>query len=368
MVYLDHNATTAIDERVLEAMNPFLHHCYGNASSLHKMGRIARSAMDVAREQVAALVHADPQQVIFTSGGTEANNLALQPKNKNTQYALSTIEHPSVTDTIYTLSSFSPLAPHIIGVNSQGTLDKNALEDLKLPAHSIVSIMLANNETGVIQALAEIADQLQSQNLILHTDAVQAVGKIPVDFNQLGVQRLTLSSHKIYGPKGCGALVIEKNTSLKPLIIGGGQEQNLRSGTENIAAIVGFGKAAELALTELDARTKTLLNLRDYLEAELLKIPQLTIFSQTVERLPNTVQFSIANTHGEMLLMQLDQQNIAVSSGSACAATHGAPSSVLIAMGVETSLAQGAIRISLGKDNNKTDIDTFIQTLLTLII
>lgn len=364
MVYLDHNATTAVDERVLEAMQPFLHHCYGNASSLHKMGRIARSAMDIAREQVAALVHVDPKQVIFTSGGTEANNLALQPMNKSPQYALSAIEHPSVTDTIHTLSS---LVPQIIGVNSQGTLNKNALEDLKLPALSIVSIMLANNETGAVQAIAEVANQLQPQNLILHTDAVQAVGKIPVDFNQLGVQRLTVSSHKIYGPKGCGALIIEKNTVLKPLIIGGGQEQNLRSGTENIAAIVGFGKAAELALTELDARTKTLLNLRDYLEAQLVNIPNCTIFSHNAQRLPNTVQFSIKNTHGEMLLMQLDQKNIAVSSGSACAATHGAPSPVLIAMGVEASLAQGAIRISLGKDNRKTDIDTFIQTLLTLI-
>ena len=364
MVYFDHNATTALDERVLEVMQPFLRHCYGNASSLHKMGRIARSAIDVAREQVAALVQVEPKHVIFTSGGTEANNLALQPINKNPQYALSAIEHPSVTDTIHTLSA---LAPQIIRVNSEGIIDKNALEHLKLPPYSIVSIMLANNETGAIQAVAEIVDQLQAQNLIIHTDAVQAVGKIPVDFNQLGVQRLSLSSHKIYGPKGCGALIIEKNSAIKPLIIGGGQEQNLRSGTENIAAIVGFGKAAELALNELDARTETLLKLRYYLETQLLKIPKVTIFSHNCQRLPNTVQFSIKNTHGEMLLMQLDQKDVAVSSGSACAATHGAPSPVLIAMGIETHIAQGAIRVSLGKDNTQDDIDTFIQTLLTLI-
>ena len=363
MVYFDHNASTAIDTRVLEAMLPFLKQCYGNASSLHKVGRVSQSAINMARAQVAALVHAEPSQVIFTSGGTEANNLALSPTGKKMQYALSAIEHPSISDAVQAFSN----TPMIIGVNQEGYIDQFSVASLVLPPHSVVTMMLANNETGVIQPIGEFANQLKTNKFIFHSDAVQAAGKIPVNFHELGVDSLSLSSHKMYGPKGCGALIIKKDTRLKPLLIGGGQEQNFRAGTENVAAIVGFGKAAELALSELDTRTKNLLSLRYYLEAELLKISQLTIFAQTSQRLPNTVQFSIANTHGEMLLMQLDQKNIAVSSGSACAASDGKNSSVLMAMGINAALAQGAIRISLGKDNTRNDIDYFIKTLHSLI-
>lgn len=352
-----------MDERVVEAMLPFLKDFYGNPSSLYKFGRIARSAIDTAREQIAALVDVNASQVIFTSGGTEANNLALQSTNPDSQLAISAIEHPSISDTAFSLKKH----PHIIAVDSNSQIIADAVDGLNLKPSSIVSMMLANNETGSIQNIADLADKLNERGLIVHTDAVQAVGKIPVSFNQLGVQRLSLSSHKLYGAKGCGALVVEKNTTLKPILYGGGQELGLRSGTENVAAIVGFGKAAELALSELETRRKKLLSLRQALETELLKIPKLTIFAQHVLRLPNTIQFSIVGINGEMLLMQLDQKNIAVSSGSACAAAGGKPSPVLTAMGIEATLAKGAIRISLGKDNNINEIHSFIKILNTLI-
>jgi len=360
VIYFDHNATTPIDSQVLEVMLPFLSRFYGNASSLYKWGRLTRSAIDTAREQVAELVGVTASQVIFTSGGTEANNLALQSTHSNNHFAISAIEHPSVSEAC-------TYPPHIIAVDSCGKILPNSLYNLDLPLGTIVSMMLANNETGVIQPIADYTDTLRERGMLVHTDAVQAAGKIPINFSQLGVQRLSLSSHKLYGPKGCGALIFEKDTPIKPMQLGGGQEQNLRSGTENIAAIVGFGKAAEIALSELNTRTEKLLTLRKALEIELLKIPKLTIFAQASLRLPNTVQFSIAGITGEMLLMQLDQQDIAVSSGSACAAAGGKPSSVLTAMGVETSTAKGAIRISLGKDNTLAEINYFIKTLHTLI-
>lgn len=363
MIYFDHNATTPIDDRVLEAMLPFLRNFYGNPSALYKLGRVARSAIDTAREQVASLVGVTPSQVIFTSGGTEANNLALQVSSLSQQLAISTIEHPSISDTAQSLNK----KPEFISVDSNGLIIPNAIDTLSLKPQSIVSIMLANNETGVIQNIANYADKLNERGIIIHTDAVQAAGKISVSFNQLGVQRLSLSSHKLYGPKGCGALIVQKKSSIKPIILGGGQEQGLRSGTENVPAIVGFGKAAELALAELNDRQAKLLSLQQRLESELLKIPKLTIFAKNVTRLPNTTQFAIEGIDGEMLLMQLDQQNIAVSSGSACAASGGKASRVLTAMGVDASLAKGAIRISLGKDNSISEIDSFIKILTSLI-
>ena len=344
-------------------MLPFLQRFYGNPSSLYKLGRISRSAIDYAREQVAALVKVSPSQVIFTSSGTEANNLALKSIKPNAELAISAIEHPSVADSA---KSFTHI-PKIIPVDNNGLIFNESIDSLDLKPGSLVSIMLANNETGVIQNVAHFADKLNEQGIIFHTDAVQAVGKIPVSFKQLGVQLMSLSSHKIYGAKGCGALIFDKNISLNPLIFGGGQEHGLRSGTENVAAIVGFGKAAELAALELETRHKKLLSLRQTLEAELSKIQGMTIFSQSVTRLPNTLQFSITGIDGEMLLMQLDQKNIAVSSGSACAAAGGKASPVLTAMGIEPKLAKGAIRISLGKDNSIDDIHFFIKTLHSLI-
>jgi cysteine desulfurase len=362
MIYLDHNATTPVDERVIEAMMPYFNQFYGNPSSLYRAGRVVRSAVDVAREQVAALVDAQPAQIIFTSGGTEANNLALKAVGANSRIAVSATEHPSVLESVK--KNRDETGWVTIPVDSQGLItqvdvDKNV---------NLVSIMLANNETGVIQNLEKIGQLLNDKHILLHTDAIQAVGKVPVSFTQLGVDLMSLSSHKIYGPKGCGALVIKKGLIIEnPLLVGGGQENTLRAGTENTAAIVGFGKAAEIARQELSDRSSYYLKLRKLLEQELKTIPSLVIFAEQVERLPNTVQFGIKNIDGEMLLMQLDQKNIAVSSGSACSSGGGKASSVLVAMGVEFSVAKSAIRVSLGKMNTEVEIMKFIKILKSIV-
>jgi cysteine desulfurase len=366
MIYFDHNATTPIDDRVLEAMLPFLKSFYGNPSSLYRHGRIVRSAIDAAREQVATLVDVQSSQVIFTSGGTESNNLALATLPAQGRLAISSIEHPSITEPALRLKRLGAQLS-IINVDANGLITQVAIDKVIEEQPDLVSIMLANNETGVIQDLAPYIKQFRANDITVHTDAVQALAKIPVSFKQLGVRLMSLSSHKIYGPKGCGALVFEKGVEIKPVFLGGGQEQELRAGTENVVAIVGFGKAAELAKAEFAQRSTQLLDLRELLEAGLTTIPGLTIFAGQADRLPNTVQFGIPEIDGEMLLMKLDQKGFAVSSGSACASGGSSPSSVLIAMGVEAGLAKSAIRISLGLANTPAEIFEFINLLKALV-
>lgn len=366
MIYFDHNATTPIDGRVLAAMLPFLKLFYGNPSSLYRHGRIVCSAIDAAREQVSALVGVQSSQVIFTSGGTESNNLALAILPPQGKLAISAIEHPSITEPALRLKRLGARL-NIINVDANGLITQAAVDKIIKEKPDLVSIMLANNETGVIQDLAPRIRQFRANGITVHTDAVQALGKIPVSFNRLGVHLMSLSSHKIYGPKGCGALVFEKGVEIKPLFLGGGQEQGLRAGTENVAAIVGFGKAAELAKAELAERSIQLLALRELLEAGLTTIPGLTIFARQADRLPNTVQFGIPETDGEMLLMKLDQKGFAVASGSACASGGSTPSPALIAMGVEPGLAKSAIRISLGMANTPAEILEFINLLKALV-
>ncbi len=366
MIYFDHNATTPLDERVLVAMLPFLQTHYGNASALYKIGRIARSAIDSARAQVAALVSVQPEQVIFTSGGTESNNLALQQLATDGTLLISAIEHPSIVEPA--LQKPTQGAQLLIAaVDANGLIQPELLDSRTWQAGDLISWQLANNETGVIQPLSSLVSRLRDQNVIIHTDATQALGKIPVVFNDLGVDMLSLSSHKLYGPKGCGALIVKPGLKLKPLLFGGSQERGLRAGTENVANIVGFGKAAALALHEQTQRQQQLLNLRDQLEQGLKSIPGVVIFSESAQRLPNTVQWGMPNQDGEMLLMQLDQQGIAVSSGSACASGGGKPSPILTAMGVPEALAKSALRISLGHTNNADEVDSFIARLKTLV-
>jgi cysteine desulfurase len=366
MIYFDHNATTPIHPKVLEAMLPFLGAFYGNPSSLYRHGRLVRSAIDTARNQVATLAGVQPTQVIFTSGGTEANNLALMSAPPLAKLAISAIEHPSISEPTFHLQQTGHDLT-LIEVDPNGLITQEAVDRVILKKPDFVSIMLANNETGVIQDVARYAGQFAAIGALVHTDAVQALGKIPVNFEQLGVQMMSLSSHKIYGPKGCGALVFAKGTPIKPMLLGGGQEQGLRAGTENVAAIAGFGKAAELAQTELVFYNAHLLALRNALETHLSAIPGLTLFAHHSQRLPNTVQFGIEGIDGEMLLMKLDQKGIAVSSGSACASGGGIPSPVLLAMGVEASLAKSAIRISLGCSNTEAEILEFIAVLKNLV-
>jgi cysteine desulfurase len=362
MIYFDHNATTPLDQRVLDAMTPYMTTLYGNASSLYRFGRIARSAIETAREQLAALTDALPEQIIFTSGGTEANALALANAGKGSAF-ISAIEHPAVFENA--LARQNPVT--VLEVETSGCIDLAALNPNRINSGDFVSVMLANNETGAIQDVAAIADRLKGRGVALHSDAVQALGKMPVSFKKLGVQLMSVSSHKIYGPKGCGALIFQPGLNLRPLQRGGDQERGLRAGTENVAAIVGFGKAAELAKAELNERISKLLALRDRLEQELLTIPDLVVFAQAAPRLPNTLQFGIPGIRGDMLLMQLDRKNIAVSSGSACAAGSGETSPVLKAMGVAPALANSAIRLSLGKDNNEQEVDDFVRTMKSLL-
>ena len=365
MIYLDHNATTPLDERVLEAMMPFLTSFYGNPSALYRAGRLARSAIDGAREQVAALVGAAPCQVVFTSGGTEANNLALQAISVGSRLMVSRIEHPSIIESVKRLQRQGRRVEWL-EVDANGRFDSNSFDRIGSEQVDYAAIMLANNETGVIQDVSSLALQLREANAVIHSDAVQAAGKIPLSFEALNVHSLSLSGHKINGPKGSGALIVDPKLVLEPLLAGGGQEQGLRAGTENVAAIVGFGKAAELATAELERRNANLLRLRRQLESGLKELPGVVVFSEGVERLPNTVQFGIAGFDGEMLQMQLDKKAIAVSSGSACASGGGAPSPVLTAMGVELELAKSAIRVSLGQTNTDAEITNFIKSLKQL--
>ena len=280
--------------------------------------------------------------------------------------AISAIEHPSIAEPALRLKKRG-VRLNIINVDNNGLIPDATIDMLVKEKPNLVSIMLANNETGVIQNLAPFAWQLRANDIKVHSDAVQALGKIPVSFKQLGVHLMSLSSHKIYGPKGCGALVFEKGVNINPLFLGGDQEQGLRAGTENAAAIVGFGKAAELAQIELAQRNEYMTALRVKLEESLTCIPGLTIFARQANRLPNTVQIGIPGIDGEMLLMKLDQHGIAVSSGSACASGGNMPSPLLMAMGVEAGLAKSAIRISLGMTNTATEIYEFINVLKDLV-
>lgn len=368
MIYLDHNATTPLDERVLEAMLPYLGACYGNASALYRWGRLSRAAVDAAREQVAALVGAHPSQVIFTSGGTEANNLAIKGLGFGRPPGLGVAgatEHPSVTEPLHWLAGRGWRVASI-PVDRNGRPEPAFLDDLGVGSLDFGSLMLANNETGVIHEVAPIAMRIRELGGFFHVDAVQAAGRIPIDFPATGAHALSLSAHKIHGPKGIGALVADRALPLEPLLHGGGQEQGLRAGTENVAGIVGFGMAAELARIELEPRRSRSMNLRRELESGLKCLPGVTIFGEEAERLPNTVHFGVAGCDGENLVMNLDRKGFAVSSGSACAGGRE-PSPVLTAMGVDPETARSAIRVSLGKDNTGTEIVRFLESLKELL-
>ena len=365
-IYMDNNGTTALDARVLEAMLPFLTLQHGNATSRHGFGRTARTAIDHAREQVADAVGAHPTQIVFTGGGTEADNMAITGIAAGVgdiagQIACSVIEHPAVSRPVLAMR-LRGWKTALIAVDGDGRIDQQSLtQTLKEPT-SLVSVMLANNETGVIQDIAAIAESTKRHSAFMHTDAVQALGKIPLDFSELNVHAMSLSSHKVHGPQGAGALILDKRVDIQPLMYGGGQEKGLRSGSENVAAIVGFGLACELATRELSQRAAELRNMRDRLELGLAALGAV-IFGRTAERLPNTSFFAFPDIEGETLVGALDRKGFAVASGSACSSDSTEPSHVLLAMGVEDDLARGAVRVSLGKDNTPEQIDAFLAAL-----
>lgn len=370
-VYLDHNATTRVDPRVLDAMMPYLTGPYGNASSLHRFGRAARDGVERAREQLAALVNCRPGDIVWTSGGTESNNLAIKgaavAAGNKRRVLYGATEHPAVMETAEALV-FAGYAVEAIAVDESGCVGWDAFADqLQAGPVSVVSLMRANNETGVIQDIPRAAQMAHQVNAWLHVDAVQAAGKIPLDFRALDADLMSLSSHKLYGPKGVGALVRRGEVDLFPLHHGGPQEKGLRGGTENVAAIVGFGAAAELAMQVLETRMSRLQLLRQRLEAGLRAMQGVRIFGEAAEqRLPNTVQFAVPAYEGEALLMQLDRRGYGVSSGSACASGKGEPSHVLLAMDIPREIAMGAIRVSLGEGNSEADVDGLLATLQEL--
>ncbi len=370
-VYLDHNASAPLHPEVLDAMLPFLRNAHGNASSLHKSGRFLRSALETARQQVAALVNADPGQVVFTSGGTEANNLAIKgfvESAQNSRILCSAIEHPSVLEPVKQMAAEGCSIDYLT-VDGQGRLDiDHSLALIQRQPTHLVSLQLANNETGAIQPVQQLFGQLSAEQLLLHTDATQAVGKIKVDMKALNADLLTLSGHKLQGPQGCGALVLSNRTAVKRALLSGGpQESRRRAGTENVAVIVGLGKAAQLAQINLQERRAYLLELRAYFEQQLMAIDGVYVFSEKAERLPNTSYFSIPYYHGETLLMQLDQGGFELASGSACHSEVTQPSHVLKAMGVDDTLALNAVRVSFGSDNTFQQIDQLIALLHSLI-
>jgi cysteine desulfurase len=367
-VYLDHNATTPIDDRVFEAMLPYLNgSCYGNPSSAHLLGRESQQALQLAREQVAMLVGAQPGQVVFTSGGTEANNLALKGMmavvDADSALIVGATEHSSVLEPANALQRMGHSLAHV-AVDGDGVVQQAEFERvLSKQKTALASVMLANNETGVVQDVKQLSAIATRQGVKMHTDAVQALGKMKVDFDALGVAAMSLSAHKIYGPKGVGALVVEKGLTLQPLLHGGGHEAGLRAGTENLAGIVGFGAAALLMQSGLQQRTDHCQQLRDRAEQALQAIAGVVIFSQQARRLPNTIFFAVDGIEGSTLLMSLDRDGIAVSSGSACASDSGEPTHVLRAMGVDDGLAHGAVRVSFGSGNTVDDVDRLVASL-----
>ena len=371
-VYFDHNATTPLEPAVLEAMMPWLSLQFGNASSRHEYGRAARRAIDEARASVAAAVGAHATEVVFTSGGSEANNLFIKGAAaclKTGLVAVSAIEHPCVIKPVEQLrrQGWNALS---LAVDGDGRVDPTVYRDAMAKRPKLVSVMLANNETGVIQDVFSLAEQARAAGAVFHTDAVQAVGKLPVDFralNAAGVLGMTVSAHKIGGPKGAGALVIDKRVELEPLIAGGGHERGIRSGTENVAAIVGFGVACELMGRRSGQVAAKLELLRERLEQGIGQLGA-TVFGASARRLSNTLYFAFPGIEGETLVGQLDRAGFAVASGSACSSANPEPSPVLQAMGVEPGLARGAVRVSLGAANTAQQIEDFLLTLQETVL
>ena len=363
-IYFDHNATTQLDSLVLDAMLPWLQQQTGNPTSRHGFGRSARDAIEHARTQVAHACGAYANQVIFTGSGTEANNFAIKGMAVSqpvSQILTSAIEHPCVTRPALAMQTLG-YTSQAIAVDSQGKVDLAQFKNqLKTPT-GFVSVMLANNETGVVQDVAEIAQLARVSGALMHTDAVQALGKIEVNFADLNVHAMTVSSHKIHGPQGAAALILDKRVDIQPLLEGGGQERGLRSGTENVAAIVGFGLACELAANNVASYQAHTQALRDQFEQGLAAL-KVNIFGNQVARLSNTSFFAVNDIEGETLVMALDRQGYAVASGSACSSDSTEPSHVLLAMGIHADVARGAVRVSFSAKNTARQVADFLAIL-----
>ena len=366
MIYLDNAASTQIHDDVLEAMLPYLKEQYGNPSSIHRYGRLANKAIEKARKQIAMLINADPSEILFTSGGTESNNTALYgiaAKKPHSQIITSSIEHDAILEPCKKLAKdgFDVI---YLPVDNHGVVNLSILKNSLSDNTCLVSVMFGNNEMGTIEPIAQIAQLCNERNIPFHTDAVQAVGKITIDVKKLGVDLLSISSHKINGPKGIGALYIRKGIDLIPIILGGGQEHGLRSGTENVANIVGFGKACELAKLNLSENISHMKKLRDNLVTTILReIPGVTLNGHTENRLPHNAHFTFLGVAGEDLIIKLDEYGICASTGSACSVHTQKASHVLQAMGFSHEQITGSLRLTLGLFNNQQQIDETVNIL-----
>jgi cysteine desulfurase len=372
-VYLDHSATTPVRPEVLDAMLPFLKEdAFGNPSTIYSYGREAKKALDEAREKVAGLIGARPEEIFFTSGGTEADNLALigtatANEKKGRHIITSSIEHHAVLHTAQYLMrlgfkvTFLPVTP-------EGLVRVEDVEEAITPETILISVMHVNNEVGTIQPIKEIGQLARERGIIFHTDAVQSVGKIPVNVDELNVDLLSASGHKIYGPKGVGCLYIRKGTRINPLLHGGAQERKRRPGTENMPGIVGFGRAAELAGQELPQEMKRLQALRDKLiDGILNRIEDVQLNGDREKRVATNANFSFRYVEGESLLLSLDMKGICASSGSACTSGSLDPSHVLLAMGIPHEVAHGSVRMTLGRDNTEADIDYVLEVMPEIV-
>jgi len=367
-VYMDNNSTTAVHPDVLEEMLPYFSSKFGNPSSIHQAGQEAKAALDKARERVAGLIGASAEEIFFTGGGTEADNLAivgyaLANASRGKHIITSAIEHKAVLEPCGFLEK-SGFRVTRVGVDGNGTVRFDEIEEAVSDDTILISVMMANNEVGTIQPFEEIGRLARKRGIAFHTDAVQAGGKLEIDVGKTGASLLVLSAHKMYGPKGIGALYVKRGVRLDPIIRGGGHEKGRRSGTENVPAIVGFGKAAEIMAREQKSGMEKLRRLRDSLEKGILdKVADVRINGAEAPRVPNTSNVSFESVEGESLVLSLDLEGIEVSTGSACSSGAEGPSHVLSAMGIPPFVAQGSLRFSLGLDNTEDDVARVLEIL-----
>lgn len=368
-VYLDNSATTQVDKKVLEAMLPYFSEIYGNPNSLHSWGRDAKKGIDGARAQVAALIGTEPKNIIFTGGGSEADNLAikgaawsLRERGKGNHIITSAIEHHALLDTVKWLGK-NGFEYTVLPVDGNGKVDPAELEAAIRPETVLASIMFANNEIGTIEPVAELGEVCAKKGVLFHTDGVQAAGHIPIDISGLPIDMMTMAAHKMHGPKGTGALYVRRGIKLSPVIHGGGQEFGLRSGTENTAGIVGFGMAAQLAMENMaNGGAEKEKKLRDKLiDGIFAKIPEVILTGHRTDRLPFHVSFCIKYIEGEGMLLLLDAAGIGASSGSACTSGSLEPSYVLLALGLDHATAHGSVRLTLSKQTTEEDIDYVLE-------
>ena len=371
-IYLDNNATTRVDPEVLEAMLPCYGELFGNPSSVHGYGQEAKEALDLAREQVADLLSSEPNEIVFTGGGTESDNLAIRgvmeaAPGTARHLVTSQIEHHAVIHTCQNLEKQGVKVTYL-PVGREGVVDPEQVARAVRDDTRLISIMAANNETGALQPVREIGDIARERGVVFHSDAVQAAGKVPLDTAELGVDLLTISAHKFHGPKGVGALFVRKGTRLRPLFFGGGHERNRRAGTENVPQIVGLGRAAELARKSMDREGERVRRLRDWFEQEVQRrIPEVSINGRADSRLCNTSNLRFAGAEAEGLIINLDLAGVACSTGSACSSGAIEPSHVLTAMGLSPAEAFECLRFSLSKDTSREDLARVLDLLPDLV-